>query len=224
MKSSLKKVFLAIVAVVFVSVQPANAQIKLFFSDLLNGAVNGLALGGATMALQDTDDLAPLRVGAGVGILYGAGVGIYDVTRTPKGQPLYISGTFNSGNNSTIIVLLDTFYGAAAGAAIGAAVTLISGEAVLEGLQYGSGAGAWIGFGFGLIDSFVLSEGPEELMASNKTASSSVAGIIRYSSPSERFKIGFLHPGVMSQPVIKGQTLHTHRSLGVDVVNVRVSL
>ncbi len=223
MKTSVRTGLLAFFAAIFLAAQPSKGQIKIFFSDLLNGAVNGVALGGATMALQDSEDLAPLRVGAGLGILYGAAVGIYDVTRTPKGQPLYISGTFNSAHNSTIIVLLDTFYGAAAGAALGAAVTLISGDAVLEGLQYGSGAGAWIGFGFGLIDSFVLSEGPEELMASGKSSSSPVAGIVRYSSPSKNIHIGLLHPRVMGQPVIKGGTLQAQYSFGVEVVNVSVS-
>ncbi len=220
----LSKVFLTFFAVVLISFQPAKGQIKVFFGDLLNGAVNGLALGGATMALQNSDDTAPLRVGLGVGILYGAGVGIYDVTRTPKGQPLYISGTFNSGNNSTVIVLLDTFYGAAAGAALGAAVTLISGEEILKGLQYGAGAGAWIGFGFGLIDSFVLSEGPEELMAAANGPPSSVSGLIRYSSPSHRFNIGLLNPAVMSQYVVKGRTIQSQYSFGIEVINLNIAL
>lgn len=215
---------LTILAIIGISMQPAQGQIKVFFSDLLNGTINGVALGGATMALQNSGDMAPLRVGTGIGILYGAGIGIYDVTRTPKGQPLYISGTFNSGKNSTVIVLLDTFYGAAAGAAIGAAVTLISGNYIVDGLQYGSGAGAWVGFGFGLIDSFVLSEGPEELMASGQSSSSSpVAGIIRYSSPSDKINIGLLHPTVMAQPIMKGGTLQAQRSFGVEVINLNVS-
>ncbi len=223
MKSTIKVLLLTLFSVTYISVQPANGQIKLFFSDLFNGAVNGVTLGAATMALQDSDDFAPMRVGTGLGILYGAGVGIYDVTRLPKNQPLYISGTFNSAHNSSVIVLLDTFYGAAAGAAVGAAVTLITGESILEGLQYGSGAGAWIGFGFGLIDSFVLSEGPEELMAATGMQSSPVSGIIRYSSPSEKVNIGLLHPTVMAQPVIKGQTLQAQRSFGVELVNLSVT-
>lgn len=222
MKSLFKTISIAIVALTIISVQPAQAQIKIFFGDLLNGAVNGLALGGATMALQNTDDWVPLRVGLGVGILYGAGVGIYDVSRVPKGQPLYISGTFNSGHNSSIIVLLDTFYGAAAGAALGAAVTLISGNEFIKGLQYGSGAGAWIGFGFGLIDSFVLSQGPEDLMASLQSSGSTVNGLIRYSPPSTGLKIGLIHPTLMTQPVVKQQIIQAQYSFGIEVVNLRV--
>lgn len=223
MKSTLKVLALTLFSITYLSVQPANGQIKLFFSDLFNGAVNGVVLGAATMALQDSDDLAPLRVGTGVGILYGAAVGVYDVSRLPKGQQLYISGTFNSGHNSTVIVLLDTFYGAAAGAAIGAAVTLITGEPILEGLQYGSGAGAWVGFAFGLVDSFILSEGPEELMAATYVQPSPVSGIIRYSSPSDNISIGLLHPTVMTQPVVKGQTLQTRYAFGVEFVNVNIA-
>lgn len=207
----------------FLAVQPSKAQIKVFFSDLFNGAVNGVVLGGATMALQNSEDLAPLRVGAGAGIIYGAGIGIYDVTRVPKGQTLYISGTFNSAHNSTVIVLLDTFYGAAAGAALGAAVTLITGDSILKGLQYGSGAGAWLGFGFGLIDSFILSEGPEELMTSVKSDTSPVRGIIRYAS-AENWSVGFLHPTVMTQPVMKSLSVQPRYSLGVEVVNVHIGL
>lgn len=222
MKSLLKTVSAALIALTIISVQPARAQIKIFFGDLLNGAVNGLALGGATMALQNSDDWAPLRVGLGVGILYGAGVGVYDVSRVPKAQQLYISGTFNSGNNSTIIVLLDTFYGAAAGAALGAAVSLISGNAILDGLQYGSGAGAWIGFGFGLIDSFILAQGPEDLMASLKSPSPSINGLIRYCPPSSDLKVGLIHPTMMTQPVFKGQALQAKYAFGVEVVNLRI--
>jgi len=220
-KSICKTLSAGLILITFISVQPARAQIKVFFGDLINGAANGLALGGANMALQNSGNRAPLRVGLGIGILYGASVGIYDVTRTPKGQPLYISGTFNSGNNSTVIVLLDTFYGAAAGAALGAAVTLISGSAILDGLQYGSGAGAWLGFGFGLIDSFVLSEGPEDLMASRHTSSSSINGLIRYHS--SNLDIGLIHPSVISQPVFRNQDLQSHYALGVEALNLKIN-
>lgn len=223
---SIKTTFFVLITVICVTAQPARGQVKVFFSDLLNGAVNGLVLGGATMALQDApldmDHIAPLRIGLGAGIIYGAGVGVYDITRTPKGQPLYISGTFNSGKNSSIIVLLDTFYGIAAGAALGSAVTLITGEYILEGIQYGAAAGAWLGFGFGLIDSFVLSEGPEQLMVSSTHTPSPVAGIVRYSSPSGNVHIGLLHPTVMGQPVIKGTTLKRNYALGVEVINLNI--
>lgn len=223
---TIKTAFLVLFTFAFIAVQPAKGQIKVFFSDLLNGAVNGVVLGTATMALQgsfDTDNFAPIRVGLGAGIIYGAGVGVYDVTRTPKGQPLYISGTFNSGKNSTIIVLLDTFYGIAAGAALGTAVTLISGEYILKGVRYGAGAGAWLGFGFGLIDSFVLSEGPEELMALSKKSSAAVSGIIRYSSPSGNIHVGLLHPTIMTQPVMKSLTFQKKYAFGIEVINLNIN-
>ena len=71
---------------------------------------------------------------------------------------MIVSGTFNDGNNSTIIVLLDTFYGAAAGAVVATSVMLVANEPLVQGLQYGAGAGAIAGFGFGLFDTFVLAD------------------------------------------------------------------
>ena len=94
-------------------------------------------------------------MGLGLGTLYGLGVGAYDLLKT-GGNPTVVSGIFNDGNNSTIIVLLDTFYGAAAGAVVATSVMLVANEPLVQGLQYGAGAGAIAGFGFGLFDTFVL--------------------------------------------------------------------
>lgn len=131
---------------------------KLIGENMLNSAITGTALGIATMGLQNSNDFAPLRVGLGAGIIGGTAIAIYDISSLPKGQQFYISGLFNDGTNSSIIILLDTFYGASVGAALGSAIMLISDQSVLEGLQYGTSAGAWIGFGVGLVDSFLLSE------------------------------------------------------------------
>src|SRR5690625_1477457 len=130
--------------------------IELLAGNTLNGAMNGVLLGGATMALKNSNDFDPVRIGVGLGTIYGMGVGVYDISTTSIGEQFYISGTFNDGTNSTILILLDTFYGAVAGAALSASVAIIGNNPVLEGLQYGSGVGAWVGFGFGLIDSFTL--------------------------------------------------------------------
>src|SRR5699024_12196882 len=81
-------------------------------------------LGGATMALQNSDDFAPLRVGVGVGTLYGIGLGIIDISRISKAQKFYLSGAFNDATNSAVIPLLDTLYGAAGGALIASSVAL----------------------------------------------------------------------------------------------------
>jgi hypothetical protein len=183
-------------------------------------------LGGATMALQNSGDRVPLRMGLGVGILYGLGIGVYDMSITPKGRRFYISGTFNSGHNHTVLTLLDTIYGAAGGAIVGCAVSLIANNSILDGLQYGSGAGAWIGFGFGLIDAYVLAQGPNELrtsaMASNRKKAN---GIIQFDpSLSDNVSLGFLNPAVFSQKVIASHMIKRKYSIGMQIVNVEVSL
>ncbi len=161
----LKKMLLWIIAAVIILVlswafQPnrATAQtINTLGENTINGALTGTLLGGASMALTNDTDFYPLRVGLGLGTLYGLGVGAYDLLKT-GGNPTVVSGIFNDGNNSTIIVLLDTFYGAAAGAVVATSVMLVANEPLVQGLQYGAGAGAIAGFGFGLFDTFVLAD------------------------------------------------------------------
>lgn len=146
---------------------------KLIGENMLNGALTGTILGTATMGLQDDNDFRPLRVGLGAGIIAGTGMAIYDVATLPKGQQFYISGLFNDGTNSSIIILLDTIYGAGVGAALGSAVVLIGNQPFLDGLQYGASVGAWTGFGLGLIDSFVLAERNEDFVSNRLTSQSS---------------------------------------------------
>lgn len=223
MKSLFKTTVLALILTISFSLNANSQSIKLLGSDLANGAINGLALGGATMALQNSPDGAPLRVGLGAGILYGLGVGIYDNSIITKGEQFYISGTFNDGNNSTIIVLLDTFYGAVGGAAIGSAISLIGNNPILDGIQYGGGAGAWLGFGFGLIDSFVLAEGPDDLRASVQTpARQNAEGMIQYTTGSKNVSLGFIHPTVISQKEVTSQNIKINYTVGMEVVNLKV--
>ncbi|HCI71839.1 MAG TPA: hypothetical protein DHV30_15110, partial [Balneola sp.] len=99
--------------------------VEILAGNTLNGAVQGTLLGGASMALTNSDDFSALRVGIGMGTLYGVGMGAYDIT-TGGGQEVLVAGLFNDGNNSSIIVLLDTFYGAALGSVIVVAVTLVA--------------------------------------------------------------------------------------------------
>lgn len=226
MKNFIKSSLIVLSIVLGLGIQQSQAQsVKLFFGDLLNGAANGAALGGATMALQNSGDIAPVRVGVGLGVLYGAGIGLYDNSIVPKGQQFYISGTFNDGRNSTIIVLLDTFYGAAGGAAIGGAISLVANDPILDGIQYGSGAGAWLGFGFGLIDAFVLAEGPNELQAfSNSKKLNHAEGLVQLSHPSENVNIGLIHPTLFSQKEIKTNAIKTNYNMGVQLLNINIGL
>lgn len=153
----------------------AKAQtIDLLGGNVLNGAVTGTFLGVGVMGLQNSDDFAPLRVGLGAGILGGAGIAVYDISTLPQGQQFFISGLFNDGNNSSIIILLDTMYGAAGGAVLGTAVMLIQNKPIVDGLQYGGSAGVWAGFGLGLIDAFLLSERNKDFTAAKLLKRSSL--------------------------------------------------
>lgn len=204
--------------------EQAKAQtIKVVGSNALNGTMNGVILGGATMALQNSDDFAPVRIGIGLGALYGIGIGVYDVTRTSSGEQLIVSGLFNDGTNTSIIVLLDTFYGAAAGAIIATSVTLIAKEPVLNGLQYGSSAGAWIGFGFGIFDAFVLSKKATNTQ-SYASSSKSVNGLITLEDSSSKIQAGFLAPGYTTLTSINKKSIQLEHSFKLDVLNLRINL
>ena len=174
--------------------------IELLGGNLLNGTVTGSFLGAATMGLRNSSDFDPLRIGLGAGIIGGAGIAIYDVATLPKGQQFFISGTFNDGNNTSIILLLDTFYGAAGGAAIGTAVILLSGDAFSDGIRIGSGVGAWTGFAFGIADAFFLSERNRDLTSSKILNRNSV-----FSAKNKKTEFELLKPQLISTPELTKQ-------------------
>jgi len=167
---------------------------QLLGGNVLNGALTGTALGAATMGLQNSSDFAPLRVGLGTGILAGAGVAVYDIVTLPQGQEFFISGIFNDGNNSTVIILLDTFYGAAGGAILGSAVMLISNKPIVDGLQYGASIGTWAGFGVGLFDSLFYAERNSDFVSSNLLNRNSLIEIDR-----EQFSVGMISPDIIAK-------------------------
>lgn len=150
-----------------VTEQTQAQSAELIGGNVLNGAITGSILGVAVMGLNDTSDFTAVRVGLGSGILYGTGIAIYDVASVPRGQRFFISGLFNDGENSSIIILLDTVYGAAVGVGLGSAFALIADKPITDALQYGASAGAWAGFGFGLIDAFFLAEKNRDFTTSN---------------------------------------------------------
>jgi hypothetical protein len=199
-----KKNFLLLSALIlFISLiteKPKAQTIELLGGNLLNGTVTGSLLGAATMGLRNSSDFDPLRIGLGAGIIGGAGIAIYDVATLPKGQQFFISGTFNDGNNTSIIMLLDTFYGAAGGAAIGTAVILLSGDAFSDGVRIGSGVGAWTGFAFGIADAFFLSERNRDLTSSKILNRNSV-----FSTKSSKTELGLLQPQLMLTPELTEQ-------------------
>ncbi|MDZ7771482.1 MAG: hypothetical protein U5K31_01905 [Balneolaceae bacterium] len=221
--TSLKR-FCAVVLLVSSLCAPAGAQtLEVLGGDVLNGAVNGLALGGATMAMQNTTSYEALRVGLGGGILFGLGVGIYDITRMGRDDYFYKSGIFNDGTNSTILVLLDTVYGTAAGCVLASSVALLAQKDLLESLRYGAGIGAWTGFGFGLVDTFVLAEGPGDFTASAGGGERTASGLLQYRGDGS-WSLGLLSPGLVRtvSPDAVGPRTELQPALGLLNLNVNL--
>lgn len=189
---------------------------SLLGGNVLNGALTGTALGAATMGLQNSSDFTPLRIGLGAGILAGAGVAAYDIITLPQGQEFFISGMFNDGNNSSVIVLLDTFYGAAGGAVLGSAVMLIGNKPIVDGLQYGSSVGTWVGFGLGLFDSFFFAERNSDFVSSNLINRSSLIEIDR-----EQFSIGLISPDVIAQKSLDTDQLTYDYAPALNMISFR---
>lgn len=193
----------------------AKAQtVDLVGGNVLNGAVTGTLLGVGVMGLQNNNNFAPLRVGLGAGILGGAGIALYDVTTTPQGQQFFISGTFNDGNNSSILILLDTMYGAGTGAVLGTAIMLIQNKPLIEGLQYGGSAGAWAGFGFGLLDAFMFAERNRDFTAVNLLNRSS---LIETNAGS--FEIGIAEPTLYQSIRMQNNSLNFELNPGIKIIS-----
>ena len=187
---------------------------ELIGGNILNGAVTGTIIGTATMGLQNSNNFAPLRIGLGTGILVGTGFAIYDVATLPQGQQFFISGTFNDGSNSSIIILLDTVYGAGVGAAIGSAIMLIGNKSIVKGLQYGGSAGAWAGFGFGLIDTFALAERNRDFISERFLNNDSI-----YSIKHERLTVNFLQPDLFTYHNLSGNKLSFDIEPALNIVS-----
>lgn len=198
----------------------SNAQTtELLGGNLLNGAITGSMLGVATMGLNDSGDFAPVRIGLGAGILGGAGVAVYDYATLPKGDHFFVSGVFNDGNNSSIIILLDTVYGTAGGALIGTASMLVADRKIVGGLQYGASAGAWAGFAFGLVDALLLSDRNRDFISSDLLKRESF-----FSISSERYRIGMIQPAAYFNSEIIGNEIKTTIEPAVGVISFSIVL
>lgn len=194
-------------------------------SSTLNGAMNGVLLGGATMALQNSNNYRPVEMGLGIGTLYGIGVGAYDISQINKGEQFYISGTFNDGTNRSILVLLDTIYGATGGMVIGTSITLILQERIEKGLQYGAGAGAWLGMGFGLIDTFMLAERPANLQSHNVSQpQQNIDGLITYINADQSIQVGMVNPEFLTQKHLSSKHFGTSYELSLNIVELKINL
>lgn len=150
-----KKIALLVITLSFT--QLAHSQsFKIIGTNTLMGAATGTGLGFGTMMINNNfDDFGPLRVGFGAGTLAGLGLGVYDVTYSSG----FIDGYLTSASTTGQVVAMDTFYGAATGAVVGFAITLISNDDILSGGRVGAGIGAYAGFLFGLAESFLLNSG-----------------------------------------------------------------
>tara|TARA_R100001143_G_scaffold53522_1_gene49004 strand:- start:3573 stop:4232 length:660 start_codon:yes stop_codon:yes gene_type:complete len=194
---------LILLAIHLFSFNKTNAQsLELVGGNIINGAITGSALGVATMGLTNSSDFAPLRIGLGVGILGGTGVALYDISTLPQGQTFFVSGVFNDGQNSSIIILLDTLYGSVAGVAVGSAVALINNNSIMDGLQYGASAGAWFGFGFGVVDAFFIAERNNDFISAILTNRDSVIDI-----QSENSSFKMLQPDLVGVTDLSGTSL-----------------
>lgn len=202
---------------IFFSTVKIHAQSSghLIGGNVVNGAVTGAILGTATMGLQNNSDWNPLRIGVGAGLLGGAGLAIYDVATLPQGQQFFISGTFNDGTNTSVIILLDTVYGAGLGATMGAAVALISNSSFLDGVKYGGSAGAWAGFGYGLIDAFALAERNRNFISGAFSRSSLLEFDTEFGS------IGLGEPAMFQTLSTGAQSLNYNVDIGVNLISLK---
>lgn len=191
---------------------------QLIGGNMLNGAVTGSILGVATMGLQNSNDFTPLRIGLGAGVIGGTGIAIYDISTLPQGQQFYISGLFNDGTNSSIIILLDTLYGATVGAALGSAIMLIGNQSILDGLQYGTSAGAWAGFGFGLVDSFILAEKNSDFVANRFSNQSSLLEI-----QGKHQSLSLIQPDLIQFTKASENTLSSEVALSINLFSFKKS-
>lgn len=180
------QILIAFTLMVFTTQIASGQPREIIGGNIVNTTMTGALLGAATLGLQGGTDYAPpLRVGVGVGILTGVALAGYDMVAFSANGSLLVEGTFISGNNTGLILLIDTIYGGLTGAVIGTAIILISNRSLVDGLQYGASIGAWAGFSYSLVDAFALNRRtayPEEaalsssLLAQNTLSNTSALG------------------------------------------------
>ena len=220
----MKKLLLGflILTLISISSQTSKAQsIEILAGNTLNGAINGTLLGGAAMAIADNSEFHPLRVGLGLGSLYGIGMAGFDLVYG-GGSQILVSGLFNDGSNSSIIVLLDTFYGAAAGAVIATSVALVANEPIVDGLQYGSGIGAFAGFGFGVFDTFFIAKRTKSPVAYFPAQPRSASGLLAVNFD-KGTSVGFVNPSVIQTLELNSSSFSAQINPTVEFVNLRVN-
>ena len=197
------KIISLTVLILFTSFITLQAQaLKITAGNTAIGALNGALLGLGGMGItNDSENLVPLRVGVGLGTIYGLGVGIYDVYQNESavGNPSNF-GVLHSSEYLTMITLFDTMYGGATGAVVGMAVSLISGTSIKKGFTQGGSVGIFGGFIFGLADAFYLSKNRTGGFEDSDYTTSSDGFVTLSVNPN--FKISFIQPQLLNQPVL----------------------
>lgn len=206
-------------SLLFPSISQAQV-LKVLASDTFIGIFNGALLGAGTMALSNNGDAAPLRYGVGFGTLYGLSMGAVDVSSIKTGKSYTRESTLNTTGTSAQIILMDTFYGGAAGVVVGFAISLIANQPIAKGLQYGSASGVWAGFGFGVMDAFYLSK-PTSTPTSSNMQSSGHSGLLTIGNA--KTSVSFIQPVTIltTEPTSHGLERKLHA--GLQVADLRIS-
>ena len=224
--------FVFLLGVLLTPTKSTKAQtFQILANNTMNGAINGVVLGGAGMLIagkkvnapftKNMDDLYALQVGLGLGTLYGVGMGAYDVVSS-SGQSLLVSGFFNDATNTSAIILMDTFYGAAVGTVVSASITMLSDDPNLDAVQSGLGIGAYIGFGFGILDGFLIAERSTESIAYAPSPSNTALGLASIQF-NESTSIGLVNPSLLPVLDVSKTDISQSLSPAVDVLNFRVN-
>lgn len=222
----LRPLYLLLLTLMLVSVIPETSKaqkLKTLASNTFNGAVTGGILGGATMALQNSEQLDPVRFGVGLGTLGGLAIGTHDIAQAGEGQRYVIDGTFNRGHATTVIILLDSMYGGATGALVGSAINLMADEPIVNGIQYGVGAGIWGGFFFGLVDAFYLSSTKSQPIAQLNMNSSSRSQQW-FTIQEGQTRLSFLQPQWYTFKKIDSNNIRREAGISLSMVEVSVQL
>ena len=235
MNSIFKSVTIVLAAFFIILIHQGQAEaqnLRIVSVNTFTGALTGTALGGATIALQNKSDIDyyPLRFGVGMGTIFGLGTGFYDLTYSSGSSGFYVNGLISSANTSGTIILMDTFYGAATGAVVGAAVSLMTNDRIIKGIQFGTGAGAWAGFTFGIADAFFIGTpgGYDDFYddyAFNQHSQSSDTGIINVTFDKDNYHIGFLSPILFNTPSLDPHSgLKSKTNIGLELTRINISL
>ncbi len=210
---AMKKLIFVALSILLLSGPAAAQGLQTLAGNTLMGTANGALLGLGTMALTDNANSGPLRVGIGMGTLYGLGIGVYDVTVNELGSGYSVEGMFNNSNYTGMIVLLDTFYGGVTGGVVGTAMALMANKPLIDGLQYGVGAGVWGGFAFGLVDAFYLSKSVPTVFVHSISI-----------DPNDRTSIQFIQPNLYTSPIVSNGRMGITSEIGLDLARVTIRL